>query len=216
MIVELFLLFIGSFMWFGIIGALSGNSLPPPFQIKAKWAGQVPEILFALSIAGAWTYIRNIDGGLTAWVNIHDFIRDAVLVYFGKQAATWAMLSSVMIFGYQRDDNGDGVVNYSDGRKSKIKNIADDLAEAVNVPITDPRYGAVWAFLKGVLMTFPIGFGIIGGVFHALGHWGVIKTLYNKDGTGKVKYPNAYKEWVGTGLCGAGTMTIAYGLVLIF
>lgn len=198
------LFFIACFMYFGLLGALSGNSLPPPFQIKKKWMGQIPEIVFALSVAGLWCYFRNMDSPLPTWINVHDMARDALIVYAGKQAATWAMLANIFRDGYQKDDNADGVVDYKDGRKSKIKNIVDDLAEGVNVPITSPKYAIVWAFVKGALMTLPIGLGVLGGIFHAVGHWLGFK-LFDK-----FPYSNAYKEWMGSGVCLAVLFTVIY------
>lgn len=204
MFIECLIVFFVSFVWFGFLGAMSGNSLPPPFRITSKWAGQIPELILALSVAGLWCYFRNLGETLPLWVNIHDFLRDAALVYAGKQAATWAMLSAVFRDGYQRDDNNDGVVDYNDGRKSKIKNIVDDLADSIDIPITSPKYAAVWAFVKGVLMTLPIGGGLIGGIFHAIGHYLGFKYFDN------MSYPNAYKEWIGSGLCFGVTFTILY------
>jgi hypothetical protein len=210
MFIGCLIVFVVSFVWFGFLGAMSGNSLPPPFQITQKWAGQIPEIIFALSVAGMWLWFRNDGHALPLWVNIHDFARDALIVYAGKQAATWAMLSDVFKNGYQRDDNGDGVVDYDDGRKSKIKNIADDLAESVNVPITSPRYALVWSFLKGALMTLPIGLGVVGGVLHAIGHYLGFKLFDKFD------YSNAYKEWIGSGLCLGGLAVMLYLIKIVF
>lgn len=216
--VEAFFLFIGCFIWFGYWGAESGASLP----WSSKWQKafginlrQVPEIVFATSAAGAWVYIRNMPDELPLWINVYDFLTASIVMYAGKQAATWALLSNVFTEGYQRDDNGDGVVDYNDGRKSKIKNVADDLAESLNIPITSPKYALVWAFVKGALMTLPIGLGLVGGVFHALGHWIAMKLFYNPDGTGKVKKPNAYKEWVGSGLCIAVSLVAMYAISMI-
>ena len=217
MLIEILLVFLTSFMWFGFLGAESGASAPwSGWQKKSKYFRQIPEIVFALSVAGVWLYIRNMDEMLPTWVNVHDFIRDALIVYAGKQAATWALLSSVMTKGYHRDDDGDGDVDYDDGRKSGIKNIVDDLADSVDVPITSPKYGIVWAFVKGALMTLPIGLGIVGGVFHALGHWIAVQIFYDDEGRGKVKYPNAYKEWIGSGLCMGILFTTVYAIKLIF
>lgn len=196
------LLFIGCFFYFGLLGALSGNSLPPPFRITKKWMGQIPEIVFALSVAGIAVWFRNLQGTLPLSVNVYDFITFAIFVYAGKQAATWAMLSNNFKNGYQKDTNNDGVVDYNDGRKSKIKNIVDDIAEALNVPITSPKYAWVWATVKGFLMTWP--FAGTGAIAHTFGHWLAVKLFDSRP------YSNAYKEWIGVGLCVATAVTIAY------
>lgn len=216
---QLMVVFFSSFIWFGYWGAESGASLPWSKKWQKGWGlplGQLSEMIFAISVAGAWCFIRNVDEVLPLWVNVHDVVRDSLIVYAGKQAATWALLSNVMTKGYQTDTNNDGVVDYDDGRKSKIKNIVDDLADSIDVPITSPKYGVVWAFTKGALMTLPIGLGVIGGVFHALGHWVAVKVFYDDEGRGKVSHPNAYKEWIGTGLCLGGLFTIIHAIKLIF
>lgn len=215
---ELLIVFFVFFVWFGYWGAESGASLPWSHKWQKAWGlplGQVSEMILALSVAGVWCYFRNMDTILPLWVNIHDFIRDAVIVYAGKQAATWALLASVFRDGYQKDTNNDGLVDYNDGRKSKIKNIVDDLAESVGVPITSERYALVWAFVKGVLMTLPIGLGVVGGLFHAIGHWVGFK-LFDRTGVFPRKHSNAYKEWIGTGLCMSVLFTLIYGIKLIF
>jgi len=159
-------------------------------------------------LAGAWFYIRGF-GDLPLWINIHDFLSSTVIFYLGKQAATWAMLSSVFENGYTRDDNNDGVIDYEDGRKSKIKNIVDSLAETFGISITSPRYALVWAFVKGAIMTLPIGLGLIGGVFHAIGHYLGFKFFVN------MPYANAYKEFIGSGLCISVVITVFYMFKLL-
>lgn len=198
---EYILFFIGCFIWFGLLGALSGNSLPPPFSITKKWVGQIPEVLFAVSVAGLAVWLRNVNSDISWVANLYDFITYGMLVYAFKQAATWAMLANGFKFGYQHDDNNDGVIDYKDGRNSKIKTTIDDIAEALNVPITSVKYAWIWAAVKGFGMSWP--FGGLGSPGHVFGHWIAVKLFDKKP------YANAYKEWIGVGLCIAPAATFA-------
>lgn len=208
--IEFVLIFLGSFLYFGYLSAESGASLPwsgwqNSFKISLR---QLPEIIIAISVAAIAVYFRNLEVPLPLNVNTYDFVTYALLAYAGKQAATWAMLSNNFIKGYKKDDNQDGVVDYNDGRKSKIKNVVDDIADSLDVPITSPKYAWVWSGFKGFIMTWPLGG--LGAPGHTFGHWLAVKLFYNKDGSGKVKYPNAYKEWIGGGLCFATAICGAY------
>lgn len=199
------MIFFLSFIWFGYWSAESGSSLP----WSRKWQkfkglnlSQIPEIIIAIS--GAWliSHIKLSNGSIPTNVLAFDFAQDVLVIYAFKQAATWALLSGMLKHGYQRDDNGDGVIDYHDGRKSGIKNIVDDIAEGLKIEITDKRYGLVWAGVKGLGMTLP--YGGFGALSHPLGHWLSVK-LFDK-----LPYSNAYKEFIGGGLCFSFAALCAY------
>lgn len=145
-------------LWMGYWSAESGASLPwsKKWQDTKDWFSEVPEAIFAITIACVaivgWYGIL----GASALYVILGWLAFIVVAYLGQQSATWAYLT------------WEGHSNPDTDRTSTLKPFNDWLAELFGYRLGDEGYSWVWAATKGFIITAPVGF--TGAITFPLGH----------------------------------------------
>lgn len=149
-------------VWFSFWSAQAGRSFPDwlsGWQDRWSWGSEVPEFTIAVSIGclGIWGGDRLTDIP-ALWLIAMWFVFIGIS-YAGKQSGTWAYLNHE---GYEKDDNGDGVVDELDGRQSTLREMNDAIAAMFSYKLGDEGYSWIWAASKGFITTVPIfGFGVV-------------------------------------------------------
>lgn len=115
-----------------VLNGWAGGSLWPAQHLKGFWTN-APELLFAAGIAyGSYT--------LFGWIGLL-----GVLSYFPLQSGTWIILPW----------RTKGVRNLTRG--ATLKPISDWIAKRFNIEFDTVAYAAIYAAVKGFLITLPIG-----------------------------------------------------------
>jgi hypothetical protein len=145
-------------LWMAYWSAESGASLPwsQKWQDKVDWFSEIPEAVFALTIAGVSTYGWCLALGWTGVWPVLGWLLGLVVAYVGQQSATWAYLRWT---GHRNPDTD---------RTSTLRPFNDWLAGLFGYRLGDEGYSWVWAATKGAIITAPLGF--TGLVTFPLGH----------------------------------------------
>lgn len=227
---DIFLTFLAFFVFFGIASAQAGysfkffNNKLQDWQNKIPLGNRIPEfaiaIMFGIVAIYGWDDATSMIHHYTSAFPVDSvnsllitcliffvffFGISVVAAFVGKESATVYYLPGNWDTGWTRDDDGDGDIDFDDGRKSTMRPFNDVIAKMLGVNLNDKWYPKIWAFTKGLLISIPIGFlcapfmPLTRHIGIRFGEW--MNKRYGHD-------VNTYAELVGDGLAYSAGCTL--------